>query len=78
MFVAASGCRSNHLVQEDLGNVGPVRFVVAKIPSTFVLMERRSQVKTCGKSHCEQSVGLDEPALGAFGQKDFFPAIGVG
>ena len=70
MFIAAPSRRANHLVQEDLGNVGPVRFVVTKIPSTFALMKRRPQVETCGKSRCEQSIGLDEPAFGAFGQID--------
>ena len=70
MFISAPSRRANHLVQEDLGDVDPIRLVVTKIPSTFVLMKRRSEVEACRNGHCEQSVVFDEPAFGAFGQID--------
>ena len=63
MFISAPGSRANHLVQEDLGDVGPIRLVVAQIPGTFILVEWVVQREACGNRHSEQSVGLNEPAL---------------
>ena len=62
MFITAPSSRTNHLVQEDLRDVGPVRLVVAQIPGTFILMKWIAQRKASGNR--EQSVGLNEPALG--------------
>ena len=45
MFITTPSSRSHHLVQENLGNVGPVRFVVTKIPSTFVPIERWKEIE---------------------------------
>ena len=70
MFISAPGSRANHLVQEDLGDVGPIRLVVAQIPSTFILMKWVAQRKACGNRHGEQSVGLDEPTLGFLRELD--------
>ena len=63
MFITAPSSRTNHLVQEDPRDVGPVRLVVAQIPGTFILMKWVAQRKACGNRHGEQSVGLNEPAL---------------
>ena len=70
MFISAPSRRANHLVQEDLGDVGPIRLVVTQIPSTFVLVEWFAQRKACGNRHSEQSVGLNEPALGSLREVD--------
>ena len=70
MFISTPSSWANHLVQEDLRDVGPIRLVVTQIPSTFILMKWFAQRKACGDRHCEQSVGLNEPALGALRKVD--------